>query len=614
MTSQSRYLRHPHLFFFTIGTLGFLYFPLIVLAVFSFNQSRLMTDWQGFTTLWYGQLAHDVKLIRSLTNSIQVAIWTTILSLILGVPCGILLSRSSKRAGIFLELLVLLPLIVPEIVLAIAFAALFGFLSVRFGFFTIVASHVAFSLSYVVLLIRARMARMDHNLIEAAMDLAATETTVLLRVILPYLMPSILSSTLLVFTVSLDDYVITSFVAGVGTTTLPLHIYSMTKEGLSPEINAICTALLVLTGLVVMVVHFLQNLQFEWKKVLPWGLLCLCLLCAPTVWRHWAFKGEQPVPMNLFIWSGYLAPNTIREFGQRFNAQVEVDLYDSNEALLAKLQAGNTGYDVVVPGDYCVQLLKKRGLLRQMDLEKIPNLNRNIDSRFLNKPFDQGNHYSIPYIWGVTGIGYRKDLVPQQLVGWADLWTESCRGRILVLDDMRENFGAALKRLGYSINSRDLAQLREAKQLLEIQKPLLLAYNSSNFQEILASGDAWMAQAWNGQIAKVARDHPNIEFCWPKEGTTLFIDSFCIPRDSAHVEMAHQFINYMLEAETAAAIMNHTGYSLANKSALAFVESSLMQNPAFTPDPAYLEKCEMLQDVEDAILTYDRLWTELKAR
>ena len=242
----SKKIHHPQLFLATLTVFAFLYLPLLVLVLFSFNQSRLMVDWEGFTTLWYRILSADSRMLDSLANSLWVAFWTTVASLTIGIPAGVGFSRGIKRAGPLFELLVLLPLLIPEIVLAVAFAAFYGLVRIRLSFLTVVLTHVAFSLSYVILLIRSRMERLDQSLVEAAMDLQASGRVVFFRVILPHLIPAIVSSALMVFTISLDDYVITSFVAGVGNTTLPLQIYSMVKEGITPEINAVCTVLLKL--------------------------------------------------------------------------------------------------------------------------------------------------------------------------------------------------------------------------------------------------------------------------------------------------------------------------------------------------------------------------------
>ena len=604
---------HPNLVVVTAVVFAFLYFPLLVLILYSFNQSRLMVNWHGFTVLWYRILLHDGRLLASLANSLWVASWTSLISLVLGIPAGVGLARGVRRVKGLFEVLVLLPLIVPEIVLAVAFAGFYGLLRVRLSFWTIVVTHVAFSLSYVILIVRSRMEQMDRSLIDAAMDLHASEPVVFFRVILPHLTPAIISSGLIVLTISLDDYVITSFVAGVGNTTLPLQIYSMLKEGLTPEINAVCTVLLVVTTLMIMLSQYIQRSWLKLRQALLGLVLLVVVLAAPLWWHKLTLAQEQRQPLNLFIWSGYLAPDTLKVFEQRFNANVQFDLYDSNEALMAKLQAGNAGYDVIVPTDYMIQILINRSLLSPVDKSRIPNFN-NLDPRFLNKSFDPSNRFSVPYIWGTTGIGYRKDLVQGAVESWRVLWDERYRNRIVMLDDMRENFGASLKLAGFSLNSRDVTEVQQAKNLLEKQKPLVRAYNSSNFQEILASGDAWLVQGYNGQIVKAAQENPNIAYRIPVEGSTLSIDAFCIPAGAPHKSLAHQFINYMLEPETAASVVNHTCYTVANRAAVPYIKKALLNNPGLFPDESTLAKCEIIEDLGQTVLLYDQYWTEIKSR
>jgi len=610
---RTRKVPHPKLLIATLAVFAFLYFPLTVLVLFSFNRSRLMTDWQGFTTVWYQILSGDTHLQDSLANSLWVALWATVLSLAIGVPAGVGLARGLTRVKTIVEALVLLPLIVPEIVMAVAFAAFYGLARVRLSFFTIVVTHVAFSVSYVILIVRSRMARLDKNLEEAAMDLNASNRVVFFRVVLPFLSPALLSSALIVFTISLDDYVITSFVAGVGNTTLPLQIYSMVKEGLTPEVNAVCTVLLVMTSLIVLIAQLIQTSALQLRNAVLWLCLMVVIMTSPLWWQKLDAAQQARQNLNLFIWSGYLAPDTLKVFEQRYNARVQCDLYDSNEALLAKLQSGSAGYDIVVPGDYTVQILRKRNLLRRIEKTQLPNF-ANLDPQFLNRPFDPGNEFSVPYIWGTTGIGYRKDFIQTPVDSWKVLWDEKYRNKIVMLDDMRENFSAALKLAGFSLNSRSTVEVRQAKQLLERQKPLVRAYNSSNFQEILASGDAWLIQGWNGQIVKAAQENSDIRFVLPREGGVLFIDSFCVPVDAPHKSLAHQFINYMLEPETAADIVNHTGYTVANRAARPYVKRSLLENPALFPQKSDLEKCEMLEDIGPTVLLYDRYWTEIKSK
>ena len=229
----------------------FLYAPIVVLVILSFNRSRFSTIWQGFSWHWYQLAYRDSELIASLRMSLIVAFFTTIIATVIGTMAALTLARYRIRFQQMTEILVYLPVIIPEIVIGFSTAALFGLAGIRFGLSTIVAAHVAFAISYVIFIVRARIAGFDPRLEEAAMDLGATPLQTFFCVTLPVILPGIISAALLVFTISLDDFVITSFVAGPGASTLPIKIYSMVKTGVTPEINAISTILLVVTILLV---------------------------------------------------------------------------------------------------------------------------------------------------------------------------------------------------------------------------------------------------------------------------------------------------------------------------------------------------------------------------
>ncbi|HXU80966.1 MAG TPA: extracellular solute-binding protein, partial [Polyangia bacterium] len=503
--------------------------------------------WQGFTLQWYGALVHDAALLASLRNSLTVAVVTTVASTVLGTAAALALERHRYRRRGALEALFALPIVVPEIVLASSLLLLFAALGLRLGFATVILAHVAFSLSYATVVVRARLAGFDRTLEEAAADLGAPPVRAFFRVTLPLIAPGVLGAALLVFALSIDDYVVTSFVAGVGSTTLPLHVYSMVKSGLSPAINAVSTLLVVATGLLLLGAFLLERGKSVRTAAVP-SLLGLALLVGPfLLGRSAAPRGRE---LNLYIWSGYIAPETVRAFEQRHGVRVNLDLYDSNEALLAKVQSGNAGYDVICPSNYVVQILMKQGLLRPLDHSALPHL-PNLDPRFVDQPYDPGNRYSVPYFWGTAGIGYLKSRVGR-IDSWGAMWDPRFRGRILMLDDPREALGAALKWEGQSFNATDEPRLRRARELLLRQKPLVKTYNSSNFEDVLLSGDVWLAHGWNGQFAKAMEQDPDVEYVIPKEGSSLFIDSLVVPAGAPHPELAHAFIDYTLEAEVAA--------------------------------------------------------------
>jgi spermidine/putrescine transport system permease protein len=601
--------RAPALRLLTLLVYVFLYAPILVLVAFSFNESRLTAEWKGFTLEWYGRLLASPPIRLSLRNSLLVAGVTTVAATAIGTAAALALARGRLRRSGSLMALIALPIVVPEIVLASSLLLFFAALGLRLGFATVILAHVAFCVSYVVVVVRARLSGLDPSLEEAAADLGAGPWRTFFKVTLPGLAPGILSAALLVFALSIDDYVVTSFVAGVGSTTLPIQIYSMVRSGITPEINAVSTLLLVATALLLLAAHQLERGGRARVAAAP-AALGLALLAAPFLAGGGAAAPADRV-LNVYIWSNYIAPETVRRFEQRHGVRVNVDLYDTNEALLAKIQAGNAAYDVICPSNYSIQILRAQDLLLPLDHSALPH-RVNLEPALLDKAYDPGNRYSMPYLWGTCGIGY-----DQRRTGpvdsWDALWDARFKGRILMLDDARETIGAALKRRSRSLNATDEGWLRDAQRQLIDQKPLVRVYDSGSFDAALLSGDVWLAQGWSGQLAKVRAENPDLEYVVPKEGSSLFVDSLAIPRSAPHPELAHAFLDFVMEAEVAAEICRTMQYSTPNRAAVALLPPEITGNPAIFPPPDVLSRVELIEDIGEATVLYDRLWTEVKA-
>lgn len=318
--------------------------------------------------------------------------------------------------------------------------------------------------------------------------------------------------------------------------------------------------------------------------------------------------------LNIFIWSAYLPDEVIAKFEEKTGIDVQYDTYDSNEALEAKLQSGVADYDLVVPSDYMVRRLIKQSLIQAIDHAKIPNMS-NLDPRFLDNNFDPGNKYSLPYFWGTTGLGYNKQNVTTPVDSWAIVFDEKQKGKILMLDDMRECFAVALKFLGKSLNEKDPAVIKQAADLLKQQKALVKTYNSGDFANILASGDVDLAHGYNGQIAEVVANEPErLAYVVPKEGGTFWMDNMCIPVKSRNAEAAYAFLNFINEPEIAAEIVNTVSYAGANSAAKPFIEASILEDQAIYPVDEVIARCEFIEDVGDAVSLYDQYWTEIKAQ
>ncbi len=591
----------------------FLYAPIFVLIVYSFNRSRLSAHWLGFTGEWYAVLWRDEQIFQSLQNSLLVAAAVTLACVVFGTMSALIFARPQRRGKALLDGVVYLPLVIPEIVIAVATVIFFSLLTLKLSLWTIVIAHITFCISYVIIVVGARLAGMDRSLQEAALDLGANEWTTFFRVTLPIAAPAILSAALLVFTTSFDDYLITSFVAGVRSTTLPLEIYSRLKRGITPEINSISTIILVATIPLVLVAQGLERGSIKLRTALASAGAIFLLMITPVVARTFQAGGQLP-QLNIYTWSNYISPRVVHGFESEYHCKVNYDLYDSNEALLTKLQAGNVDYDVVVPSDYMVEILVRQGLLARLDKARLPDAWANTDRRFLGLPFDPQNEYSVPYVWGTSGLAYRADLVKENVDSWNALFDPRFAGHILLLDDTREVFGMALKKLGYSLNSTDSAQIRQARDLLLRQKPMVKGYNSSNFEQDLAAGDAWLAQAYNGNLTFVMRDEPRIRYVIPKEGCTIWVDNTCIPRHAPHPRLAEDFINYSHRPDVAARFVNDSGFNTPSRYERQEIDPWLLSNPAVFPDPASLTHCEFMRDLGPVISLYDQYWTEIKAR
>lgn len=603
----------------SVLNLVFLYAPIVVLILFSFNASRLSADWQGFTLRWYRTLAADEALLAATWNSLAVATISTVLATVLGIGLAVCLDRFSPKTRRLVEAGLLLPLVIPEVMIGVALLLFFVLISLPLSLVTVTIGHVAINLPIVSVVVRARLRQLDPCLEEAARDLGATRWEAFRRVTLPLLAPALVGAMLLVFTLSLDDFVVTFFTAGPGATTLPLKVYSMVKSGVSPEINAL-SAIIVLLSMLLISVSLLFQRRAQTIALMPQapirGLVCLILIglsaCQPAP-EDGPKKTPQSEPTTLyyFTWSDYVDKGVMEDFEKMAHVHVVVDTFGSNEELLAKLQSGATGYDVAVPSDFMVSILATQGLLADLELSKIPNV-RLLTERLQHLPFDPTNRFSIPYLWGTVGIGYDSDRISTPPDSWMVLWDPRHKGRISMLNDQREVFGVALRVMGQSMNARDPAVIEQAKMKLVSQKPLVKTYTSENYDQLLASGEVTLAHGWGGAVARAMADRPSLKYVIPKEGGTIWSDCLVVLKSSPRKDLAMRFINYLLDAGVAARTTNRILFATSNREAKALVHPHIRQNPAVYPPDSLFDRLEWMADVGEAIRFYDRAWTELK--
>ena len=332
--------------------------------------------------------------------------------------------------------------------------------------------------------------------------------------------------------------------------------------------------------------------------------------CTPQ--RSSSKPGERVV--KLAIWSNYLSPEILSEFHKKTGIRVLVSHYSSNEELLAKLQAGASGYDVVVPSDYMVFVMSQLGLLREIDSSKLSHL-KSLDRKFLGKSFDPKNRFSVPYDWGTTGIAVNRKLYSGELQGWKDVFDKKpLEGRFSLLDDARETMGAALKALGFSLNSKNPAELDAAKKLLIRNRPHVKSFTSEPLMP-LSQGESAVAHAYVSDAMQARQvTGGKVDYVIPVEGCTLWIDNLVIPSGSDHLAEAHEFINFLLEAKTNVSTELSVWVSPANQDALALLPVSIRSNRSMFPTDSMLAKCEMIQDLGETLSVWERIWTEVKAQ
>ncbi len=345
-------------------------------------------------------------------------------------------------------------------------------------------------------------------------------------------------------------------------------------------------------------------------------LLMIGVLISAVSGCNWVkswFAGKDEKVVNLYIWGLYTTPEMLAQFKEKTGITVVESNYGSNEELLAKLQAGAEGYDLVVPSDYMVTVLNKLGLIRELDHTKIPNL-KNVDPSFLGRSYDQTNKVSLPYAWSITGIALNRALYQQPVSGWSDLLkSESLNGRFSMLDDVREAMAAALKVNGASVNATDVPTIEKAHTTLSDAKKRIKAFNSTP-GNLLASGDVVAAQMYSGEVQLLRQETGKpIEFVVPVEGTVMSIDNMVIPRGAKHVEAAYKLMNFFYELKVHADFVARTGSGPILKGVKELLPVDLQNSPMLFPDSAVMQRCEMLGEVGDVMAEYDRYWTTLKS-
>jgi spermidine/putrescine transport system substrate-binding protein len=335
-------------------------------------------------------------------------------------------------------------------------------------------------------------------------------------------------------------------------------------------------------------------------------ILCAVLLIAALV-----SCGNQDV-LRIYNWGEFMDEDILKEFTKETGIRVSYSNYASNEEMYARLRGGGSSYDLIIPSDYMIERLIREDRLEKIDFDNIPNF-RYIDDRFKNLSYDPANEYSVPYMWGTNGILYNTEMVDGEADSWDILWDERYRRQIIMYNSMRDSFAPALIRLGFSINTRDAAELEQARDLLIAQKPLVHAYMGDTVRDSMINGEAALALMYSGDAVHCMEENPALAYSVPREGSIIWFDSAVIPKGARNKEAAEAFINFLCRPDIALRNTLYLGFSTVNTGALEGVPQEWLDNPAYWPTQDIIDRCEIFLDLGDFAGEFDRAWTRVLA-
>ena len=608
----------------TILIFIFLYIPMAVLIVASFNTGKDITQFEGFTLARYAELFQDRQLLKLLGNSLLISILASGISTIFGTFSAVGIHRLKPRMRKVVMSLTNIPMTNPDIVTGVSLSLLFVFIGGRLlgqkeslTFWTLLIAHVTFGLPYVILNVMPKLQQMNPALQDAAMDLGCTPFQAFFKVTLHEIMPGVVSGAIMAFTMSLDDFVISYFVTGSDFITLPVEIYSLTKKPIQPKIYAMFTLLFLLIFVLMVTMNVMQvrGEQSQRKrravsdsKTVRVFKRVAAVAAVVVLLAGMAFlliPGDtQTITLNVYNWGQYMARgedgsvDIIAAFEEKYpHIKVNYTTDDSNEIMYSKLSGGGVAIDVIFPSDYMIARMIQEDMLMELDFENIPNY-QYIDENFRNTAYDPENKYSVPYTWGTVGIIYNTKYVdPADVTGWELMWNEKYQGKILMFDNSRDAFAISQFLLAEElnldkdiINTTDKTILQQAADKLTAQKPVLQQYVMDQIYSTMENEEAWIAAYYAGDCMTMMENNEDLAFYLPEnQGFNLFIDAACIPKCAKEKEAAELFINFLCDPEISAANMDWVCYSTPISEAKQYLSEDMVNDPVAYPNEEILK-------------------------
>ena len=560
--------------------IAFFYLPILYMIVFSFNDGKSLTNFTGFSLRWYQHMLETGGMLEALYTTFSIALLAALISTVAGTFSAIGLSKSKKLVRDLMEQVDNLPMMNPDIVTAIGFMLLFITFRVNKGYMTMLLAHIAFCIPYVILSVMPKIRSLDPDLADAAMDLGATPWQALIKVIIPQIMPGIVSGALIAFTMSVDDFIISYFVTGGGVKNLSIMVYTMSRR-INPSINAASTLMILIITIVLVTINVVpmfaakkQKKEEGSKKVskalVPAVIVCACMAGLVIFFRVGSVAEKRPFEgetLHIYNWGEYTGENIIADFEAYTGAKVVMENFDSNEQMYIKVANGES-YDILVPSDYMIQRLIDEGYLQKLDHSKLECMD-NLAEAVKGLPYDPENEYSIPYFWGMVGIVYDKnkvDIESLEQEGYNIFLNEKYRGDIYLYDSERDSFMMALKALGYSMNTENPEELNEAYEwLIKCVQTMDAEIVTDEIIDNMAQGRRALGLIYSGDAAYVMSENEDMGFYLPESGTNLWSDAMVIPKNAKNPELAHAFINFASDFDGAYDNSSYVGYTSANQ-------------------------------------------------
>ncbi len=610
----------------------FFYLPIIYVVIFSFNSTKSLTVFSGFSTQWYQKMFSDRTMLEPIYYTVLVAVLATVVSTIIGTITAIGLSKQKKLVRELVLQVNNLPVMNPDIVTAIGLMLFFISLNIETSFWTLLLAHITFCIPYVILAIMPKLRTLDDNVAEAALDLGATPFQALTKVIIPQIIPAIVSGALMAFSMSFDDFVISFFTTGTGVSNISIYVYSMSKR-INPSINALSSIIVAVITTILILVNVIPLIKskkpvekdFKKKKSPLVPAICATLaIVIVLVSLGYKSTGDfDPIAefgsntLNVFNSGEYIGEDVISNFEKMYNVRVNYDTFTTQEEMYTKLMGGSS-YDVIVPSDYMIERMLKANMLQKIDKDIVKSLDTINTDLIEYMSFDPEMDYSVPYFWGSLGIVYDETKVSSEEVeslGWELFHQEKYAGNAFMYDSEREAFCIAFKSLGYSMNTSDDNEINEAYQwLVDMHNKLKPSYVTDEVIDDMCNSAKAFALVFSGDAAYILSENENMRYYEPQQGTNIWLDCMCIPANAKSAKLANAFIEYILSYEVSYANSEYVGYTSPNAEVaevLTSEDGDYFENEAYLPRTHY-PLDETFVDNESQRRKISELWVKVK--